>query len=255
MNQQPITKKQLQILNLLYKFRYVTVQQLQKLFHHKDPHRVKDWLKDLKEKRYISVIIDEKDITKPYIYCLHTKAKYKLLENEDYDSVFLNRLYKEKSYSQNFINHCLFIVDIYLYYLARIKNDEELHFLTQQDLINYDFFPEELPDVYISIESKEETNIYFLDLFDKYRENSKYAPINVIRKYLDYCSDGAWQVGTNSTTFPTIRFVLQNDLRKMHIFHYGKAKLEKTYEDFLLELTTQDAIRYSSEKTNIWLKI
>jgi hypothetical protein len=112
-----------------------------------------------------------------------------------------------------------------------------------------------LPDAYISIESPDETKIYFLDLFDTYRENNKFAPINVLQKYLSYCSDHTWQEKTNSNTFPTVLFVLQNDIRKKHIYHYGKAKLEKTYEDISLDLTTQDAIRFSTEKTNIWMKV
>ena len=46
----PLTTKQKQILSFLSQFRFLTVNQLLKYFNHKDPHRIKEWLKDLKEK-------------------------------------------------------------------------------------------------------------------------------------------------------------------------------------------------------------
>lgn len=49
----PITKTQKLILLIIYKFRYVTAFQLQKYFIHNDSHRIKEWLKDLKEKNYL----------------------------------------------------------------------------------------------------------------------------------------------------------------------------------------------------------
>lgn len=48
-NTNKLKKQQKQILFLLYKFRFLTINQLQKYFNHKDPHRVKEWLKDLRE--------------------------------------------------------------------------------------------------------------------------------------------------------------------------------------------------------------
>ncbi|EKD84894.1 MAG: hypothetical protein ACD_38C00145G0001 [uncultured bacterium] len=52
-----------------------------------------------------------------------------------------------------------------------------------------------------------------------------------------------------------ILFVQPDERRKKHIYHYGKAKLEKTFEDISLFQTTQDAITFSKGKTNIWQKV
>jgi len=251
---QPITKTQKQLLSLLYKFRFFTVKQLQKYLNHKDPHRIKEWLTDLKNKGYICVIVNKKDRTTPHVFCLATKAKYILQENEDYDKTVLKRLYKEKGLQIYFRNHCLFIVDIYLYFLSRQGKNSKLHFLTKQDLIGYNFFPEELPDAYIAVETKDGTDKYFLDLFDDYRKPAGVARFN-IRKYIDYCEEGNWQANTKNSPFPMLLFVVADERRRKHIHMYGKAKLQKTFEDISLFLTTQDDIRFSKGKNNIWKKV
>jgi len=249
-----LTDKQKQIPNLLYKFRYITVNQLQIYFNHKDPHRIKEWLTDLKEKKYISVIEDKTDPTKPHVFCLDTKSKYLLQENEDYNMKFLDRLYKEKNLKEPFRNHCLFIVDIYLYFLSHLEKGSTLHFLTQQDLIGYDFFPDELPDAYIAVETKDGTEKYFLDLFDDYRKPAGVARFS-IRKYITFCEEGIWSANTNNSSFPSLLFVVEDERRKKHIHMYGKAKLSKTFEDISLFLTTQEKIKSNPTKENIWKEV
>jgi len=247
-----ITTRQKLILLFLYKFRFLTVLQLQKYFKHKDPHRIKEWLKDLKEKRYISAIVDSKDITKPYIYCLATRSRH-ILKEGDYSEVFLNRIYKEKSLTDVFKNHCLFIVDIYLFFRSQQEKNSKLNFCTQQDLLGFDYLPKDL-DAYIEVGDKDGVNRYFLELFDEYRKSpgeSRYA----VRKYISYSEEGNWQANTNNSPFPSILFVLPDERRRKHIQHYGKAKLGKTFEDISLFLTTQDAVRFSKGKINIWKKV
>jgi len=50
---EPLTNQQKHIPNFLYKFRFINTNQFQKLFNHKEPNTVQDWLKDLKDKGYI----------------------------------------------------------------------------------------------------------------------------------------------------------------------------------------------------------
>lgn len=246
-----ITKTQKQIIFLLLKFRFITISQLQKYLNHKNHHRINEWLNDLEDKKYISVIKDAKNITKSHIFCLNTQARHILKEgcNED----FLNRLYKEKKLSVAFKNHCLFIVDIYLFFLSQKEKDAKLHFLTQQDLTDFDYLPEDL-DAYIAVEGKDGTNRYFLELFDEYKKSAGQARF-AIRKYINYCEEGSWQANTENSPFPSILFIQPDERRKKHIYHYGKAKLEKTFEDISFFQTTQNAVRFSKGKTNIWQKV
>lgn len=249
-----LNKQQKQILFLLYKFRFLTINQLLKYFNHKYPSRIRTWLKELVELKYISEVVDDSDPTKFHIFCLNTKAKYILQKDEEIDKEFLGRLYKEKKIKDKFRNHCLFILDIYLYFLSQLEKGAILHFLTRQDLIGYDFFPEELPDAYIAIETKEGTEKYFLDLFDEYRNYTGVIRFTV-RKYLDYNMGGSWQANTQNSQFPSILFVMPNESRKKFAFMYGRAKLAKSYENISLFTTTQDYIRFAKDKTNIWTEV
>ena len=164
MNIPPVTNKQNQIIPLLYKFRFLTVSHFQKLLNHKDPRRIKEWLKDLLDKKYIARTKLEDDITQPYIYCLSQRAKYLLKENDNYDESILNRLYKEKNLTEIFITHLLSLVDIYLFFLAQKEKDTEFNFFTRQELSGYEYFPKELPDAYIAVQEQKETTRYFLDV-------------------------------------------------------------------------------------------
>lgn len=252
MKLQPITKTQKLILLLLYKFRFLTVAQLQQYFNHKDPHRIKAWLKDLKDKKYISAVVDSKDITKPFIYCLTTGSR-QIFKEENYDKNFLNRIYKEKSLSNEFKNHCLFILDIYLFFRSQQEKNSTLNFCTQQDLTGFDYLPKEI-DAFIEVGNKERVSRYFLELFDEYRKTTgetRYA----VRKYITYSEEGNWQANAGKTPFPSILFVLLDQRRKKHIQYYGKAKLSKTLEDISLFLTTKNNIQFAKNNLNIWQKI
>jgi len=249
MKLQPITKTQKLTLLLLYKFRFLTVAQLQQYFNHKDPHRIKAWLSDLKDKKYISAVSDSKDITKPYVYCLATGSR-QIFKEENYDKDFLNRIYKEKSLSKEFKNHCLFILDIYLFFRSQQEKDSTLNFCTKQDLMGFDYLPDEI-DAFIEVGNKDEVNRYFLELFDEYRKTAgetRYA----VRKYITYSEEGSWQANTNNALFPSILFVLPDERRKKHINHYGKAKLSKTFEDISLFLTTKNNMQFAKKNINIW---
>lgn len=250
---QPITKSQRQIILFLLKFRFTTTSQQQKYFNHKDPKRIKEWLKDLREKKYISAIVDSKDVTKPYIYCLASGSRHILKEKGDVSIDFLNRIYKEKSLTKVFKEHCLFLADIYLFFLSQKDKNSKLAFCTPQDLENFNYLPKDL-DAYIAVETNGITRRYFLELFDEYKDKTGVIRYS-IRKYLIYFQDGSWQANTNNSPLPSIFFIMANERRRAFVSHYGKAKLTKTFENISLFLTTQDLIRFGNGKVDIWKKV
>lgn len=249
----PITKSQKKIILFLLKFRFTTTSQQQKYFNHKDPKRIKEWLKDLRKKKYIVAIVDYKDITKPYIYCLASGSRHILKENKEISKSFLNRIYKEKNLTKIFKEHCLFLVDTYLFFLSQKDKKSKMAFCTPQDLESFDYLPKDL-DAYIAVETNGETKRYFLELFDEYKDKTGIIRYS-IRKYLTYFQDGSWQANTDDSPTPSIFFVMANERRRAFVSHYGKAKLAKTFENISLYLTTQDLIRFGNGKVNIWKKV
>lgn len=241
MNLPPTTDQQEKIINYLYPYRYLLINQFQKLFGHSDKKRLQLALNDLVKNKYIAQIINE-EIAKGYVYCLDQRAGHILKKDEDIDKTFLGRLYKEKSKEVPFIKKLLFIVDIHLYFLSQKQKGEELNFFTAQELSSYDYFPDPKPSAYIEVIDKKETNRYFLEYFDEYS-----LPIFARKKiqyYLDYSQNGDWQANTDNAPFPTVLFVVPTYKFKKHIQYYAKAIFEKNLDDDIdLFLTTKNEIK------------
>src|SRR5690348_2136007 len=67
-----LTKKQSEILRLLYRFRFLNRIQIQAFLEHKDPKTINLWLRDLRAKGYVEWIYSTHfaEKTKPAIYYL-----------------------------------------------------------------------------------------------------------------------------------------------------------------------------------------
>ncbi len=245
------SKSEQRIISFLYSFRYLQIKQIQKLFDHKSPNRIKIWLKHLLTNHFIYAITNKKDRTKPYIYCLDQKASKivsEVIKKEDLDKSFTNRIYKEKSYSRKFINRNLFIVDCYLYFLKHKEKDSTINFFTRQDLYGYSYFPKPLPDSYIDEEVKTGHNRYFLEVFS-YNVPIKYH-FQRIEYYFDYFDDGQWKENTNGAPFPSLLIVCANNQLKRKIFFHAKSLLERSYDEISVFLATADKITRNDE--NVW---
>ncbi len=251
----PYTLKQKEIIIYLYRFRFLTTLQFQKLFNHKDPHRIKEWLKDLKDKKYIGTNYSRKSFeegNKPAIYFLKPLARNILKNEKNFDTdAFNSRIYKEHKRGNKFINHKLFVVDMYLFFLSKKDKEETLQFFTETDLIGYEYFPDTELCAYIAFKTGNKTRRYLLNIFDPY------TPAFILRKrvkqYIVYSQDTKWKENTNNAPFPQILFVLPSQNMQTHIFEYAKAKLEKENSDLSLFLTTKEIIR--NDSSDIWKRV
>jgi Replication-relaxation len=166
-----ITPKQLEILILLYKYRFLNRKQIQQFLNHKDPKRINAWLKDLTEKnitgRKYSYKIGEN--IKPAIYCLSTKSIRILKGRKDINDKILNRVYRDRKRSDRLITHSTLLADIYFFLkLQAVKGRQILQLFTKTDLSNHNYLPYERPDAYISLEdSQGNIKRYFLEIIDE----------------------------------------------------------------------------------------
>ena len=237
----PTTEQQKQIIIYLYQFRYLIVRQLLKLLNHKDPRRIQEWLTDLVKRKYIAQISNE-EISKGFIYCLDTKARSILKEEENIDSTVLGRLYKEKQKDAPFIKWHLFLTDIYLYFLSQKEKGQELNFFTAQELKGFGYFPDPLPSAFIEVVDKKETTRYFLDYFDEY--TPPFAIRRRVKLYMEYLKSGNWEANTDNAPFPSILFVLSSEKLKRHIQIYTRELLKKNLgDDIELFLTIKSEIK------------
>src|SRR2546421_1428621 len=122
-----LTKKQQEILRLLYTFRFLNRIQIQALLKHKDPKTINLWLRDLRAKGYVEWIYSTHfaEKTKPAIYylglngvrylrTLTRKSKDddgKVVVSPSYPPEELRKRYKEPTRSQTYIDRCILVAD------------------------------------------------------------------------------------------------------------------------------------------------
>ena len=154
MKQKNITPKQIEILILIYRFRFLNRIQIQTLLNHKDYKRINAWLKDLTDKHYLKrnykrTLLNK---NKPAIYYLGTKSISLLKSFDVVNPKLLSRIYREHLRSKKFIDHCMTIGNLYLWFKNRVK-DNQLHFFAKTDLSLHDYLIQPIPDAYLSVES------------------------------------------------------------------------------------------------------
>jgi hypothetical protein len=247
-----ITNKQTVLLYYLYKFYFLNTNQFQKLFHHKKPQTVQKWLKDLKDKKYITIhdFKENKFIanTKPIVYYLTKLAKQKLKENEKCDQNILKRVYQTKTLSNGFVTNCIFLADIYINLTSQMENGEKLHFSTKANLKGFDFFPSPLPDAYIAIKNPQKTRRSFLILINP---KIPWRVLDqIIINYVAYTYDNRW-IDYSPDPLPSFLIICPNKGTKKHLYKIISNEIPNTS----FYLTTKDTIQESGFKGNVWQKV
>lgn len=214
-----ITAKQNEIMDLVYRFRFINRIQIQRLLNHKDPKRINVWLKDLVNKNYLGRIYSHKllENTKPAIYFLNNNGilwvRYeKGGGGEELDFKYLKKFYQDKNASQTFINHCIALSEFYTQFkehersINKNKKKEvlEYYFETKTEMWikrQLELYPDEdfneikqyIPDLYFEkIENLYSKNIksqtFFLELFDPHIP--RYAIRYRIKQYIKFRKEG-----------------------------------------------------------------
>ena len=249
-----ITQKQLEILNYLYKYRFLNRYHIQQLLNHKDPKRINTWLKDLHQKKIIGRHYSTKigENTKPAIYYLTSKSKA-LLTVQDTKYKNINRVYREHVRSKQFIDKALFIADIYFYLLSSLTPKQSLTFFTKSDLENFNYLPLPLPDAYITIGDQNNTKRYFLDIFVE--NTPRFVLRNRIVKYCEYFQNNYWQKNSPHQ-FPNILLILPDNKTKDYMLSFISRYLEKELiEEISFFVTTKEEVEKTQLRENVWEKV
>jgi hypothetical protein len=265
-----ITNKQQEILQHLYRYRFLNRIQIQKLMHHKDPKTINMWLKDLRSKNYVAWIYSTHfaDKTKPAIYHLSLNGvRYlrRLIDSEGYglypDSE-IHKRYKEAKRQTDFIHRSILIADCCISLEA--KNTNQLHrtCVVEADYIDEDHelnFLEELrPTLYIKKQQKPEnstetaTTNFLLTIADS--SLPRYRFRKRIKNYLEYMDDDMWE-GEDPSPIVLVACATLADMI------YGKRLTRKLLEDLYddgdidIRFTTIDKIKQHSISGDIWEKL
>ena len=184
-----ITKKQQEILILLHQFRFLNRVQIQALLKHKNKKTINLWLPDLTNKQYIGRIYSNRipEKMKPAVYYL-VLGGISYLKTIGYQSVELQKLYRQKDRSENFIGKHILIADIWLD--LQNKSDGKIKYMaaTASDITDpdykYHFLAEPGPDLVFVKDSKGTKQYYLLEIIEP--TLPMYSIRKKIRNYFDF---------------------------------------------------------------------
>ena len=261
-----LTKKQQEILRLLYKFRFLNRIQIQAFLGHKDPKTINMWLRDLRSKGYVEWIYSTHfaEKTKPAIYYLNLNGVRYLrtltITNKDgddgetvvspyYPPEELRKRYKEPTRSQTFTDRCVLIADCALALEREDAANEargkklRYYYQTEADYLlerSYYHFVLDIDDGLIQpqlifcqdkLGEQEETIIsYILEVFDptlpRYRMKKR---LGDYVKFLD--EEGSeWQDETSTEQLPIVLFVCPRMSDLIYAKRRTRGLIAKTWE-------------------------
>jgi len=118
--QNQLKDRQKEIIDYLLRFRYLTRLQIQTLLHHKSKDYVLEWLNDLVDKQYIFRFYTKEFAGKPSEFCLN-KGSTAYLREKGIDERIIKRIYDEKTRSQIFRKHNIFLATLYLSLITLVE--------------------------------------------------------------------------------------------------------------------------------------
>lgn len=161
-----LNEKQIHLLKLVYKFRFVTSSLLAK-YKGISISAVNYSLEVLLSLGYLDRRFDKKFklLGKGACYYLTAQGKNYLREHTEFSHNPLHAIYNNKTVGQIFIDHN---IDVFRAFLSlRDSYPGAFHIFTKSELGDYDYFPKPVPDLYLNRIKivDDRPNEYMLDIF------------------------------------------------------------------------------------------
>ncbi len=245
-----ITKKQQDILLLLYRFRFLNRIHIQTLLNHKTFNRINHWLKDLTDKNYIGKIhnTSAKINTTPSIYYLARNGIKYLKTQPSCNKEYIQRLYADNKRSMDFVNRSLFISDIYISLLQKYSNTSGFTFYTQSDFSVDGIVKEIFPHfVYRKMDGKP---FYVAEIFTD--KMPRYAVRSRITRYLQFFTKGDW---IKHEQTPNILFICPSEELEQYIYKKTKKYLDDENVNLPVYVSTEDQLKKYTINADIWKKV
>lgn len=246
-----LNAEQLEVLELLYKFRFGSNDLIAQYFGKKNRSFVFKRLSILLEQELIGKRFDSsyRIQGKPAAYYLLPAGARKLQEarSAEDEAVNIKSIYKDKTVSETFIQHSLNIFTAYNQLKARYA--DELAFFTKTNLVSYEHFSKPLPDAFVSLEAKNGTSYFFVEILED--TQPFFTAVRSIKKYLDHKESGEWAI--TETDYPTILFICEStSLQKRLQKQIAKMLNASWVDDLNFATTTKAELASLSEDDAIW---
>jgi len=246
-----LNAEQLEVLELLYKFRFGSNDLFAQYFGKKDRSFVFKRLSILLEQGVIGKRFDSsfRLLGKPAAYYLTPAGARALQERRDPDKPDINikAIYKDKTVKDDFVRQCLDILAVYN--RLRAQFSDRLKFFTRTNLNfeEFDYFPQPLPDAYFRMRLGGDEKQYFLDFY--YDNQPAVASVKKIKKYVDYAEGGAWD--DTGTPLPVILVICESSGLQKLLKKRIAAAINGSWSDELVIATATKTELFGAE-TVIW---
>ena len=185
-----LNKGQVAVLKLLYRYRFTTSELLARAESQKHLQVARSRLATLEKQGYIDRRYDSsyRLLGKFAAYCLLPKGLQYLKSIDVAEPQAIKMIYNDPKASDQFVDFCLAVCRTAQALISFYG--EEARVFTRTELLNYDYFPQPQPDLYLSIKRKS-TRHYFVDLYDD--ATPAFVLGKKIKKYAEHYESGEWE--------------------------------------------------------------
>lgn len=235
-----LTVQQQRVLKLLFKFRFVSSQLLGQVMG----------IRRVSVYEVLEKLVSKGLVTKVYKneYRIHGKPAYYYLNKTGVTTVrklmdvkesVVHALYKNEEATEEFIEHCLKLAQLYTSIMPSIPDNSDM--FTKPEINRFRQFPKNRPDLYIRTSDGQEAIVVLVD------DKTPY----IIRKRLDeiitHSENEEWD-----GEYPRICFVLRDSNAKNSFLYTTRKKLESMgfdEEEIYILATSLKAIKEESRLT------
>lgn len=239
----PLNTEQIQILELLYKFRFATVAILKTYFSESNPGmNVFKRLEILEQQGFIAkrYFDNYRLLHKPVAYYLSPAGARKLVEHRDEndtDEIKIKTIYRDGIVREQFIMHCLAVFELYNHLTAGYGDD--LDFFSKVDQASFADLPKQLPDVYLTLLTNDSTKHFFVDILDD--THLLLDASKRIKGYFDYRRSGNWKIIT-----PVIVFICKSEMACRKVQKRCDLAINKAWiRDIEFRVITREEVKLS----------
>ena len=236
-----LNKGQVAVLKLLYRYRFTTSELLAKAEGQKHLQVTRSRLEVLEKQGYIHRRYDNSYKLRGRFaaYCLTAKGLSYLKSIDVAEPQIIKMMYNDPKASEKFVDFCLAVCRtaqaLKTYY------GEEVKTFTRNELVDYDYFPQPQPDLYLSIK-RDGVRHYFVDLYDD--AVPTFVLAKMMKKYAEHQESGEWD--TTGSDYPEVIIVCLSPAGEKRL----RKKLQQTaIGDLMVYTATIGALETDSENT------
>lgn len=242
-----LNQNQLELLLLIYKFRFVSIPLLSKS-RKISAVAVFNTLNILLDKKLVLRRYDKsyKFSGKPASFALSKDAITLLKAHPGLSDTYLHSLYKNPSLSSQFADHCIEIYKTYLTLNQQYPDTFSIY--TRAELVDYeDSYLKPLPDLVLKRKDSETTpEMYFLDIL---KDSQLWLIKKRINTYIEHYESGDWE----EEIYPTVLFVCEDSNAEKKVLEYAEQAKDNAFiEDGELIIMTTTRKALQSNDREIW---